>query len=71
MILRHQGEIVVTTLRHEAMPLIRYRSGNVGSLMPDGRCACGNDMLRLWPVLGRLNRTDGQARLVRMPRGGS
>ncbi|MDR3361530.1 MAG: AMP-binding protein [Desulfovibrio sp.] len=67
----HQGEIVVTTLRHEAMPLIRYRTGDVGSLMPEGRCACGNYMPRLGPVLGRLDRTGGQARLVRTPKGGS
>lgn len=30
------GELVLTTLRREAMPLIRYRTGDLGRLRPDG-----------------------------------
>ena len=35
-----RGELVVTPLVKEAMPLIRYRTGDVTSLMEDG-CLCG------------------------------
>jgi phenylacetate-CoA ligase len=35
-----QGELVVTPLVKEAMPLIRYRTGDVTMLMEDG-CLCG------------------------------
>ena len=31
------GELVLTTLRREAMPLIRYRTGDLGELTEDGR----------------------------------
>ncbi len=31
------GELVLTTLRREAMPLIRYRTGDLGELSEDGR----------------------------------
>ena len=44
-----RGEIAVTTLCSEAMPLLRYRTGDIGSLLPRP-CACG------WtgPCLGRV-----------------
>ncbi|WP_241159712.1 DVU_1553 family AMP-dependent CoA ligase [Desulfovibrio sp. ZJ200] len=47
------GEVVITTLDREAMPLIRYRTGDVAALLP-GPCACGSPLRRLGPVLGRL-----------------
>lgn len=48
------GEIVITTLRREAMPLIHYRTGDLGRLLP-GRCACGSESPRLDKVRGRLS----------------
>ena len=48
------GEIVVTTLRREAMPLIRYRTGDLGSLCTDP-CGCGSPLPRLGALAGRLN----------------
>lgn len=36
-----RGEIVITTLGHHPGPLVRYRSGDVGSLIHDPGCACG------------------------------
>lgn len=33
------GELVLTTLRREAMPLLRYRTGDLASLTPDGNLA--------------------------------
>ncbi len=47
------GEIVFTTLRREAMPLRRYRTGDYGRLLP-GVCPCGYTGPRLDRVLGRL-----------------
>jgi phenylacetate-CoA ligase len=49
------GEIVVTTLTREAMPLVRYRTGDLGRLM-DAPCPCGSVLRRLQPVHGRLCR---------------
>jgi phenylacetate-coenzyme A ligase PaaK-like adenylate-forming protein len=41
-----RGEVVVTTLTRRGMPLIRYRSGDLGRLIP-GRCRCGSLLKRL------------------------
>ena len=40
------GELVVTTIGMEAMPLIRYRTGDCTRILP-GRCPCGSETLRL------------------------
>lgn len=45
-------EIVLTSLHPSAMPLIRYRTGDIGSLSPD-ICACGNPSSVLTRVYGR------------------
>ncbi|NJB66461.1 phenylacetate-coenzyme A ligase PaaK-like adenylate-forming protein [Desulfobaculum xiamenense] len=47
------GEIVITTLSRRAMPLIRYRTGDMGRLVP-GTCACGSPLRRLADVPGRI-----------------
>ena len=41
-----EGELVITTIGMEAMPLIRYRTGDLTRILP-GRCACGSEVLRL------------------------
>ncbi len=46
------GEIVVTNFDTPAMPIIRYRTGDVGALMPDP-CPCGRGLPRLRSVEGR------------------
>ena len=48
------GEIVGTTLGVEAMPLIRYRTGDCAAMF-HSPCACGRSTPRLGPVLGRKN----------------
>lgn len=40
------GELVITTLAAEAMPLIRYRTGQAVRRMSDS-CACGRTLLRV------------------------
>ncbi len=46
------GEMVVTSLRKEAVPLIRYRTHDLTRLLP-GRCSCGLAMPRHDRILGR------------------
>jgi phenylacetate-CoA ligase len=46
------GEIVITTLNNEAMPLIRYRTGNIASIT-DAHCKCGGSLFRLKNMKGR------------------
>jgi len=46
------GEIVVTTLAAEAMPLVRYRTGDLSRWLP-GPCPCGGPLALLGPVQGR------------------
>lgn len=49
------GEIVVTSLTNRAMPLIRYRIGDLGALAPEGEpCPCGRPFPRLLEVAGRV-----------------
>lgn len=49
-----RGEIVLTTLTRPGMPLIRYRTGNVGCFLP-GDCPCGTLLKTLGQVRERLN----------------
>jgi len=49
-----QGELVVTTLRKEGSPLIRYRTHDVTRLM-DGACPCGSPFPRHDRILGRTD----------------
>lgn len=48
------GEIVITTLSNEAMPLIRYRTGNISHFI-DAPCRCGGTLPRLSRIEGRSN----------------
>jgi phenylacetate-CoA ligase len=47
-----EGQIVATLLVNYAMPLLRYRVGDRGSLLPDP-CSCGRSLPRLGVVTGR------------------
>jgi phenylacetate-CoA ligase len=46
------GELVLTTLRKEAAPVIRYRTRDVTYLITD-TCECGRTLVRHGPILGR------------------
>jgi phenylacetate-CoA ligase len=46
-----RGELVITPLVKEAMPLIRYRTGDITKLMEDG-CACGRGQ-KIGRITGR------------------
>jgi phenylacetate-CoA ligase len=47
-----EGELVFTTLAKEALPLLRYRTGDLGSLTTE-QCACGRTTARLVALPGR------------------
>ena len=47
-----EGELVFTTLTKEALPLLRYRTGDIASLT-DEPCACGRTLARMSAVRGR------------------
>jgi phenylacetate-CoA ligase len=46
------GEVTITTLGVEGMPLLRYRTGDI-CVYDDTPCACGRNSLRLSPIVGR------------------
>lgn len=48
------GELVVTTLGMEGMPLVRFKTGDIVQAHWEA-CACGRSTMRLGPVLGRKN----------------
>ena len=47
-----EGELVVTTLGVEAMPLLRFKTGDVVKAHYE-KCDCGRNTMRLGPVIGR------------------
>lgn len=48
------GEVVATTFGVEAMPVIRYRTGDCAALFREP-CSCGRTTPRLGPIVGRKN----------------
>ncbi|MDY6326564.1 MAG: AMP-binding protein [Bacteroidales bacterium] len=48
------GEVVVTTLGVEGMPLLRFRTGDICAKIVD-KCPCGRNSYRLTPLVGRKN----------------
>ena len=46
------GEVTVTTLGVEAMPLLRYKTGDICMYIEEP-CTCGRKSIRLTPILGR------------------
>jgi phenylacetate-CoA ligase len=47
-----EGELVITTLGLEGMPLIRFRTGDI-CIAHHEPCKCGRESKRLGPILGR------------------
>lgn len=48
------GEVVITTLGVEAMPLLRFRTGDIASIHTEP-CKCGRNSFRISPLVGRKN----------------
>ncbi len=55
-----EGELVLTTLSKEAMPVLRYRTGDITSLMAEP-CACGRTIRRM----ARIRRRSDDMLIVR------
>ena len=49
-----EGELVITTLTKRAMPLLRYRTGDISTLNPEP-CRCGRTSVRMARVKGRTD----------------
>ena len=46
------GEVVITTLRKEGAPLIRYRTHDLSRIIPE-KCGCGSKFPRIDRIIGR------------------
>ena len=49
-----RGELVITTLSKQALPIIRYRTGDITSLVKEP-CGCGRTMVRMESIVGRAD----------------
>ncbi|MDR1599014.1 MAG: phenylacetate--CoA ligase [Oscillospiraceae bacterium] len=49
------GELVITTLRKQGAPLIRYRTHDLTRILGGGTCACGCGYPRIDTILGRTD----------------
>ncbi|HPF87414.1 MAG TPA: phenylacetate--CoA ligase [Candidatus Limiplasma sp.] len=48
------GELVITTLKKQGAPLIRYRTHDLTRIIP-GQCACGSRFPRIGTIVGRTD----------------
>jgi phenylacetate-CoA ligase len=48
-----EGEITVTPFHTTGMPLLRYKTGDIGRIIPEVECKCGRKSPRLGPITGR------------------
>jgi len=49
-----EGELVITTVGVEAMPLVRFRTGDIARFYTEP-CKCGRTTKRIGPIVGRKN----------------
>ncbi len=49
-----KGELVITSLSKEALPILRYRTKDITWLIPD-KCECGRTSIRMAKVQGRTD----------------
>ena len=55
-----EGELVLTTLSKQAMPMVRYRTRDITMILP-GRCECGRTLRRI----GRIGRRSDDMLIIR------
>ncbi len=56
----NEGELVLTTLSKQAMPMVRYRTRDITRILP-GRCECGRTLRRI----GRIGRRSDDMLIIR------
>lgn len=49
------GEIVFTSLNRKAIPIIRYRTGDLTRVLSREKCSCGRTSLRIDRIVGRID----------------
>jgi phenylacetate-CoA ligase len=49
------GELVATALTREALPAIRFRTGDITRVVSRERCECGRTHVRIAPIVGRAD----------------
>jgi len=49
-----EGELVVTTLTLEALPLIRWKASDIAALLPYEPCPCGRTLPKMSQIKGRF-----------------
>lgn len=54
----HQGEIVTTDLSRRAMPVVRYRTGDLTEGLNTDPCRCGRTSPRLMRIVGRTGEVE-------------
>jgi phenylacetate-CoA ligase len=50
-----QGEVVVTSLTRQALPVIRFRTGDLSKIVSREKCGCGRTHVRIAPIIGRTD----------------
>ncbi len=50
-----EGELTITSFTREALPVIRFRTGDLTRIMSRDICDCGRTHLRLAPITGRVD----------------
>jgi phenylacetate-CoA ligase len=50
-----EGELVVSTLTREGLPLVRYRTHDLTRVVSRARCACGRTAMRIDRLRGRTD----------------
>lgn len=53
--LGEEGEMVITTLTREGLPLIRYRTRDISRILSYEQCACGRTHIRIDRIKGRTD----------------
>ncbi len=50
-----QGELVITSLTRQALPVIRFRTGDLTCILSREVCSCGRTHVRVAPITGRVD----------------
>lgn len=50
-----EGELVATALTREALPAIRFRTGDITRIVSRDKCKCGRTHVRIAPIKGRTD----------------
>jgi phenylacetate-CoA ligase len=50
-----QGELVITSLTREALPVVRFRTGDLTRINSREQCACGRTHVKMAPIAGRID----------------